>query len=55
MKEIKTFEDREKELIEAGKKKGYITYEEMASALKGLEIDNDSLDELYNKLMENNV
>ena len=28
--EIKTFEERKKELIELGKKKGSITYEELA-------------------------
>jgi len=55
MKEIKTFQEREEELILEGKKKGYITYEELASKLKGLEIDSDSLDELYNKLIEQNI
>ena len=50
MKEIKTFEQRKKELIAAGKKKGVLTYEELAESLKGLELDSDSLDELYNAL-----
>ena len=49
MKEIKTFKEREEELIKEGKAKGYITYEMLAEKLKGLEIDNDLLDELYNK------
>ena len=53
--EIKTFEDRKKELIEEGKKKGSITYEQLAEKLKGLELDADSLDELYNALNENNI
>ena len=56
MVEIKTFEDRKKELIEKGKKNGNkITFEELAEQLKGLEVDNDSLDELYNALVENGI
>ena len=55
MKEIKTFKEREEELIKEGKAKGYITYEMLAEKLKGLEIDNDLLDELYNKLLEHNI
>ena len=55
MKEIKTFEQRKKELIAAGKKKGVLTYEELAESLKGLELDSDSLDELYNAFHENNI
>ena len=46
--EIKTFEERKKTLIKIGKERGYITFEELADELKGLELDNDSLDELYN-------
>ena len=53
--EIKTFEDRKKDLIKEGKKEGKITYEQLATALKGLEIDADELDELYNALRENNI
>ena len=48
MEEIKSLKDREKELLELGKKQGYITYEVLAEHLKGLDIDADSLDELYN-------
>ena len=55
IEEIKTFEQRKQELIEKGKQKGYITYEELASDLKGLELDNDSLDDLYNTLNENGI
>ena len=55
MKEIKTFSEREEELIKIGKEKGYITYEELADKLKGLDIDNYLLDELYNKLLEQNI
>ena len=53
--EIKTFEDRKKELIKIGKENGKITYEELANALKGLELTGDELDELYNDLRENNI
>ena len=56
MVEIKSFEDRKKELIELGKKNdNTLTFEQLAEALKGLEIDNDSLDELYNAFMENGI
>lgn len=53
--EIKTFEERKKELLNIGKKKGQITYEELADKLKGLELDADSLDELYNALSDNGI
>ena len=56
MIEIKSFEERKKDLIALGKKNDNIlTFEQLAEALKGLEIDNDSLDELYNALMENGI
>ena len=55
IEEIKTFEQRKEELVKKGKERGIITYEELAQALKGLELDNDSLDELYNAFMENNI
>ena len=53
--EIKPLKEREKELIELGKKDGFITYETLAEHLKGLDLDADSLDELYNALIENNI
>ena len=53
--EIKSFDERKSELIKKGKETGHVTYEELASALKGLEVDNDSLDDLYNALMENDI
>ena len=56
MVEIKSFEDRKKDLVELGKKNNNIlTFEQLAEALKGLDIDNDSLDDLYNTLMENGI
>ena len=55
MEEIKTFEQRKKELLQKGKEQGYLTYEELAESLKGLELDSDSLDDLYNSFHENNI
>ena len=48
-------EEKKNKLIEAGKKNGYITYEMLANELKGLEVDSDALDDLYNTLVENNI
>ena len=53
--EIKSFEDRKQELLKKGKENGYITYEQLAEALKGLELDADALDDLYNVFSENNI
>ncbi|MBO5414858.1 MAG: RNA polymerase sigma factor RpoD [Bacilli bacterium] len=53
--EIKTLDERKKKLITLGKKQGYITYEQLADELKGLDIDADSLDELYNALTEEEI
>ena len=53
--EIKTFEERKQELVKIGKEKGIITYEILANSLKGLELDADALDELYNLFNENNI
>ena len=50
--EIKTIEERKEKLLALGKKQGHITYEQLADELKGLDIDSDTLDELYNSLME---
>lgn len=55
MKVIKTFEERKEELIKLGKEKGVITFEQLAESLKGLDVDNDSLDELYSTFVENNI
>lgn len=53
--EIKSFEQRKEELVKQGKEKGFITYEALAKALKGLELDADSLDDLYNTFNQNNI
>ena len=55
MEQIKTFEERKRSLIEKGKERGYITFEELADELKGLDMDSDSLDELYNVFNELNI
>ena len=43
IEEIKSFEQRKEELVKKGKEKGFITYEELAKSLKGLDLDSDSL------------
>ena len=53
--EIKPFEERKEELIKLGKENGKVTFEELAGALKGLDVDNDSLDELYTALVDNDI
>ena len=55
MNEIKTFDERKEELVRLGKDNGYVTYEMLADSLKGLELDVDSLDDLYNTLTENGI
>ena len=55
MEQIKTLEERKESLIVKGKEKGFITFEQLAEELKGLDIDNDGLDNLYNALVENNI
>ena len=53
--EIKGYEERKQDLVKKGKEKGFLTYEELASSLKGLDLDADSLDDLYNVFNENNI
>ena len=53
--EIKGYEQRKEELVKKGKDKGFITYEELAKALKGLELDSDALDDLYNTFSQQNI
>ncbi|MBQ7136424.1 MAG: RNA polymerase sigma factor RpoD [Bacilli bacterium] len=53
--EIKTIEDRKQSLLKYGKENGYVTYEQLAEELKGLEVDSDTLDDIYNMLVENNI
>ena len=53
--EIKSFEERKEELLKIGKKESKITYEQLATQLKGLELTSDELDELYNMFSENGI
>ena len=39
VEEIKTMDERKNKLINLGKKQGYITYEQLADELKGLDIE----------------
>ena len=51
MKEIKGLEERKQELVKLGKEKGNLTFEDLAAALKGLDVDADNLDDIYNDLI----
>ncbi len=55
VEEIKTIEERKSKLIALGKKQGFITYEQLADELKGLELDSDTLDELYNSFVQEGI
>ena len=52
---IKTFEERLKELVDEGKKQGFLTYEQIAKKTIDLDLDANALDELYNVLSENQI
>ncbi|MEG0799330.1 MAG: RNA polymerase sigma factor RpoD [Bacilli bacterium] len=52
---IKSFEERAEELVLKGKTDGFVTYEQIAKKFIDLEIDSNSLDELYNMLTENHI
>ena len=55
LNEVKSIDDRKESLLALGKQKGYVTYEQLADELKGLDIDADTLDDLYNTFLENNI
>ena len=48
VEEIKTIDERKNKLLVLGQQQGYVTYEQLADQLKGLDVDSDTLDELYN-------
>ncbi len=52
---IKTFDERVAELVKEGSEKGYLTYEQIVKKTNDLELDSNSIDELYNILTENNI
>ena len=55
LNEVKSLDERKESLVALGKQKGYITYEQLADELKGLDIDADALDDLYNTFIENRI
>ena len=55
LNEVKSLEERKESLVALGKQKGYITYEQLADELKGLDVDADTLDDLYNTFIENKI
>ncbi len=55
MVEIKTLEERKKELLKKGKEQGYVTFEQLAESLKGLDVEADTLDELYTFFVDNGI
>ena len=55
VKELKTFEERIESLVELGTETGMLTFEQMAEELKGLDVDGESLETLYNTLLENGI
>lgn len=55
MVEIKSLQERQDELLVLGKKQGFITFEQLAEALKGLDVDSDSLDALYDAFVQNGI
>ena len=54
-KELKTFEEVLQELIDEGKKQGFLTYETIAKKTNHLDLDSNKLDELYKDLIENQI
>ncbi len=55
MVEIKTLEERKKDLLKKGEEQGYITFEQLAESLKGLDVEADTLDELYTFFVDNGI
>ena len=55
LNEVKSIDERKESLLALGKQKGYVTYEQLADELKGLDIDADTLDDLYNTFLENHI
>ncbi len=55
MNAIKTLDERKESLLLLGKENGFITFENLATELKGLEVDSDTLDDIYSFLVGNNI
>ena len=47
----KLFEEKKEQLIKKGKENGFITYEILANDLKGIDLDSEELDNLYDALV----
>ena len=45
------FEEKKEQLIKKGKENGFITYEILANDLKGIDLDSEELDNLYDALV----
>ena len=45
------FEEKKQQLIKKGKENGFITYEILANDLKGIDLDSEELDNLYDALV----
>ena len=52
---VKSFDEILEELVDEGKKQGYLTYEQIAKKTIDLELDANDLDRLYNTLTDNNI
>jgi RNA polymerase primary sigma factor len=50
-----TLEQAKEQLIELGKKRGVLTYEEIAERMSGFDLDSDQMDEYYEYLSEQGI
>lgn len=50
-----TFEQAKEQLTELGKKRGILTYEEIAERLSGFDLDSDQMDEFYEYLADQGI
>jgi RNA polymerase primary sigma factor len=50
-----TLEQVKEQLVELGKKRGVLTYEEIAERLSGFDLDSDQMDEYYEYLAEQGI
>ena len=53
--EIKPFEERKNEIVKKAKEVGFITYEMLANELKGLDLESEQLDELYDAFVKEGI
>jgi len=50
-----TLEQVKEQIIECGKKRGFLTYNEIAEKLANFELDSDQMDEIYEQLSEQGI